>query len=161
MFISEIENDALNQAKPKLNEIKINGNHEIFEIPVIHTGLSPRFLCHSTTFVRLAGTVGCQSALHKENSGFATPTLGRHISTFRGYRIIFSIRNPYINRFTNYLSIHSQPSYPQKVVLHSSTARFSHRPYHFAMSVYFSTICHVTSRKLRLLQCIMGDDLHI
>jgi hypothetical protein len=25
-------------------------------------------------------------------------------------------------------------------VLHSSTAQFSHRPYHFAMSVYFSTI---------------------
>jgi hypothetical protein len=49
-------------------------------------------------FVRLARTVGRQSALHKENSGFATPTLGRHISTFRGYRILFSIRNPYINR---------------------------------------------------------------
>jgi hypothetical protein len=27
MFISEIENDALNQAKPKLNEIKINDHH--------------------------------------------------------------------------------------------------------------------------------------
>ena len=50
MFISEIENDALNQAKLKLNEIKINGNHEIFEVPVIHTGLSPRFLCHPTAF---------------------------------------------------------------------------------------------------------------
>ena len=46
-------------------------------------------------------------------------------------------------------------------MLHSSTARFSHRPYHFAMSVYFSTICHMTSRKLRLPQYIMGDDLHI
>jgi hypothetical protein len=34
-----------------------------------------------------------QSALHKENSGFATPTLGRHISMFRGYQILFSIRN--------------------------------------------------------------------
>ena len=52
-------------------------------------------------FVGLAGAVGCQSALHKENSGFAAPTLGRHISTFRGYRILFSIRNPYINRFSN------------------------------------------------------------
>jgi hypothetical protein len=31
----------------------------------------------------------------------------RHISTFRGYRILFSIRNPYINRFTNHFSIHS------------------------------------------------------
>jgi hypothetical protein len=43
-----------------------------------------------------------QSALHKENSGFAAPTLHRHISTFCGYRILFSIRNPYINRFTNH-----------------------------------------------------------
>ena len=59
------------------------------------------------SFVRLAGAVGRQSALHKENSGFATPTLGRHISTFRGYHILFSIRNPYINRFTNHFSIHS------------------------------------------------------
>ena len=84
--------------------------------------------------------MGPQSALNKENSGFAAPTLGRHISTFRGYQILFSIRNPYINRFTNHFSIHSQPSYPQKVVLHPSTARFSHRPYHFAMSVYFSAI---------------------
>jgi hypothetical protein len=32
-------------------------------------------------FVRLAGAVGHQSALHKENSGYAAPTLGRHIST--------------------------------------------------------------------------------
>ena len=58
-------------------------------------------------FVRLAGAVGRQSALHKENSGFAAPTLGRHISTFRGYQILFSIQNPYINRFTNHFSIHS------------------------------------------------------
>ena len=57
--------------------------------------------------VRLAGAVGRQITLHKENSGFATPTMGRHISTFRGYRILFSIRNPYINRFTNHFSIHS------------------------------------------------------
>jgi hypothetical protein len=58
-------------------------------------------------FVRLAGAVGRQSALHKENSGFATRTRGRHISMFCGYRILFSIRNPYINRFTNHFSIHS------------------------------------------------------
>jgi hypothetical protein len=57
--------------------------------------------------VRLAGAMGRQSALHKENSGFATPTLGQHISTFRGYQILFSIRNPFINRFTNHFSIHS------------------------------------------------------
>jgi hypothetical protein len=86
-------------------------------------------------FVRLAGAVGRQSALHKENSGFAAPT--RHISTFRGYQILFSIRNPYINRFTNHFSIHSQPSYPQKVVLHSITTRFCLRPYHFAIWLSF------------------------
>jgi hypothetical protein len=51
--------------------------------------------------VILIGTVGRQSALHKENSGYAAPTLGRHIFTFRGYLILFSIRNPYINCFTN------------------------------------------------------------
>jgi hypothetical protein len=60
-------------------------------------------------FVQLAGAVGCPSALHKENSGFATPTLGWHISTFRGYRILFYIRNPYINHFTNHFSIHYTP----------------------------------------------------
>ena len=58
-------------------------------------------------FVRLAGAVGPQSALYKENSGFAALTRDRHISTFRGYRVLFSIRNPYINRFTNNFSIHS------------------------------------------------------
>ena len=58
-------------------------------------------------FFRLAGAVGRQRALHMENSGFAAATLRRHISTFRGYRILFSIRNPYINRFTNHFSIHS------------------------------------------------------
>ena len=100
--------------------------------------------------VRLAGAVGRQSALHKENSGFAAPTLGLHISTFRGYQILFSIRNPYINHFTNHFSIHSQPSYPQKVVfIHSITARFCLRPYHFAIWLSFSKICHVSSRKLR------------
>ena len=67
--------------------------------------------------VRDSSAVGRQSALHKENSEFPAPTLGRHISTFRGYQILFSIRNPYINRFTNHFSIHSQPSYSQKVVL--------------------------------------------
>jgi hypothetical protein len=37
------------------------------------------------------GAVGRQSALHKENSGFAAPTPDRHISTFRDYQILFSI----------------------------------------------------------------------
>jgi hypothetical protein len=42
---------------------------------------SPRFLCRLTAL------------LYTENSGFASPTLGQHISTFRGYRILFSIIN--------------------------------------------------------------------
>ena len=56
-------------------------------------------------FFRLAGAMGRQRALHTKNSGFAAATLRRHISTFRGNRILFSIRNPYINRFTNHFSI--------------------------------------------------------
>ena len=47
------------------------------------------------------------------------------------------------------------------MVLHSITTRSSLRPYYFAISLSFSNICHVTSRKLRLPQCIMGDELHI
>jgi hypothetical protein len=42
-------------------------------------------------FVRLAGAVGRQSTLHKENSGFVTATLCWLISTFRSYQILFSI----------------------------------------------------------------------
>jgi hypothetical protein len=68
---------------------------------------SPRFLCRPTALYIFARAVGRQRAIHTENSGFASPTLGRRISTFRGYRILFSIRNPYINRFTNHFSIHS------------------------------------------------------
>jgi hypothetical protein len=34
--------------------------------------------------------------------------LQRHISTFRGYRILFSIRNPYINRFFENESQHGE-----------------------------------------------------
>jgi hypothetical protein len=61
----------------------------------------------SNGFYGFAVAGGRQSAIHTENSGFASPTLGQHISTFRGYQILFSIRNPYINRFTNHFSIHS------------------------------------------------------
>ena len=69
--------------------------------------ISPRLLCRPPAFFRPAGAVGRQRALYKENSGCASPTLSGHISTFRGYRILFSIRNPYINRFTNHFFIHS------------------------------------------------------
>ena len=46
-------------------------------------------------------------------------------------------------------------------MLHMITTLFCLRPYHFAIWLSLSNICHVTSRKLRLPQCIMGDDLHI
>jgi hypothetical protein len=53
--------------------------------------LTLSFLCRPTAFFfRLAGAVGRQRALHTENIGFAATTLRRHISTFRGYRILFS-----------------------------------------------------------------------
>jgi hypothetical protein len=61
----------------------------------------------SDGFYGFAVAVGRQRALHMENSGFASPTLGQHISTFHGYQILFSIRNLYINRFTDHFSIHS------------------------------------------------------
>jgi hypothetical protein len=57
---------------------------------------SPRFLCRPTAFVEKHG-----------KQRICPPTLGQHISTFRGYLILFSIRNPYIHRFTNHFSIHS------------------------------------------------------
>jgi hypothetical protein len=47
------------------------------------------------------------------------------------------------------------------VICNSLRKRFSLRPYDFVISHPFWNICHVTSRKLRLPQCIMGDDLHI
>ena len=52
----------------------------------------------------------CCSHGKSESSTYAEqricpPTLGQHISTFRGYLILFSIRNLYINRFTNHLTL--------------------------------------------------------
>ena len=102
----------------------IDENNTLVEIriPKIFS-VSPALLRDSSAvrrlIVDLAGAEGRRSALRKENCGFAAPTPGRHISTFCGYQILFSIRNPYINRFTNHFSIHLLPSYPQKVVLHS------------------------------------------
>jgi hypothetical protein len=82
-----------------LRQLREMSSHPVFT--------NPRFLCRPTAFCSTCWSVGRQSALHKENSGFATPTLGLHISTFRGYQILFSIWIPYINRFTNHFSIHS------------------------------------------------------
>ena len=78
-----------------------------FDYSSLITFDSPRFLCLPTTLYIFARAVERQSAIYTENSGFASPTLGQHISTFRGYRILFSIRNPCINLFTNHFSIHS------------------------------------------------------
>ena len=115
----------------------------------------------SNGFNGFSVAVGRQSAIHTENSGFASPTLGQHISTFRGYRILFSIRKPYINRFINhFLFIHN----------HLNLRKWCYTPlqHDFALDpmippfvFHISNICHVTTRKPRLLQCIMGDDLHI
>jgi hypothetical protein len=68
--------------------------HRIFKISSmigVTSGTSPRFLCRPTAFCSNCWSVGRQSALHKQNSAFAARTLSRHISTFRGYQILFSI----------------------------------------------------------------------
>jgi hypothetical protein len=76
-------------------------------LPLFNPQPSLRFLCRPAAFFSTAGAVGRHRALYTENSRFAHATLPWHISTFRGYQILFSIRNPYINRFTNHFSIHS------------------------------------------------------
>ena len=63
----------------------------VLDINIIFHRLAYDFLVQDSSavqrFVRLPGAVGRRSALHKENSGFAAPTLGWHISMFRGYQI--------------------------------------------------------------------------
>jgi hypothetical protein len=129
--------------------VKWNSTY-LFTIDYIYQDLVRDSSAVRRLFIRLAGAVGRQSALHKENSGFATPTLGRHISMFRGYQILYTIimywifvcvyfiRNTLIPIKNWKCSVYPTPY--MWVVLHSSTARFSHRSYHFAMSVYFSVI---------------------
>ena len=74
-------------------------------------------------FYRVAVAVQHQRVIYTDYSGFASPALGRHISTFRGYRILFSIRNPYINRFTNHFFYSFITILPSEsgVTLHYST----------------------------------------
>jgi hypothetical protein len=79
----------------------------IFSECTVHHRLVRDSSAFRQLFFRLAGAEGRQRALHMENSGFTHATLPWHISTFRGYQILFSIRNPYINGFTNHFSIHS------------------------------------------------------
>ena len=88
-------------------------------------------------FLRTCCSRGTSERYTYRKQWICSPTLGQHISTFRGYQILFSIGNPYINRFTNHFSIHSLPSYPQKVVLHSITARFCLRSYDSAICLPF------------------------
>jgi hypothetical protein len=122
-------------------------------------GPSPRFLCRPTALYIFARAMGRQRAMHTENSGFASPTLGQHISTFRGYRILFSIRNPYINRFSTHFfySFITLRKWCYTPLQHSCALDPIISPF----DLHFSNFCHVTTRKLRLPQCIMGDDLHI
>ena len=82
------------------------------------------------------------------------PTLGQHISTFRGYLILFSIRNPYINRFTNHLTL-------RKWCYTALQHDFALEPMISTFVLHCSNICQVTTRKLRFPQCIMGDNWHI
>jgi hypothetical protein len=67
----------------------------------------PRFLCRPTAFFST-----CWSRGTSESSTYGKQRICRCNSasthfTFRGYRILLSIRNPYINHFTNDFSIHS------------------------------------------------------
>ena len=68
--------------------------YSVLDISVlIWTSRSPRFLCRLTALIKLLVAVQRQSVLYTENSGFTSPTLCQHISTFHGYRILFSIIN--------------------------------------------------------------------
>ena len=113
-------------------------------------------------FVRLAGAVGRQSALHKENSGFAAPT---KVGTFPRFvaigfyflsETLIWIASPIIVLFIHNLSTLRKWCYTplqRDFPLDPMISSF--------WTLSFWNICHVTSRKLRLPQCIMGDDLHI
>ena len=83
-------------------------------------------------FSRLVGVVGRQRALHTKNSGFAHTTLPWHISTFRGYRILFSIRNPYVHRFTYFfgyvpLVVNTSRSFPHSRLITGFLTRLTRR----------------------------------
>ena len=121
--------------------------------------ISPRFLCRLTALIMLLLPFKDRAWYIRKPSNLPHRSYDRHISTFRGYRFLFSIRNPYINRFTNYFSIHSKPSYPQKVVLHSITARFCLRSYYSAIWLPFSNLqtwSRDTNWMITVTHCMMG-----
>ncbi len=66
---------------------------------------SPRFLCRPTAFCSTCWSRGTSRVLSIRKT--ADLLLQLWVGTFRGYQILFSIRNPYINRFTNHFTIHS------------------------------------------------------
>ena len=133
---------------------------KIFCIELIsYRKLSPRFLCRLTALIMLLSPFKDRAWYIRKPSNLPHRSYARHISTFRGYRFLFSIRNPYINRFTNYFSIHSKPSYPQKVVLHSITARFCLRSYYSAIWLPFSNLqtwSRDTNWMITVTHCMMG-----
>ena len=81
------------------------------------------FTKHHTEHWRMSNTNplktnnGLQNTTHRKTARFSSPTLGRHISTFRGYQILFSIRNPLI-----YKSLHQSFFYSFITILPSESA---------------------------------------
>ena len=92
-------------------------------------------------FVRLAGAVGHQSALHKENSGFAAPTLG-WLPRFVAIGFIFYPK-------PLYKSLHQSFFYSFITILPTESG------------VYNSWLLHNCHLDPLISPCIMGDDLHI
>ena len=122
--------------------------------------LSPRFFCRPTALFFLLEPWDVRELYIRKTADFPSNSGSAHFHVSWLFDFIF-YQKPL------YKSLHQSFFYsfitilPQKVVLNSITARFSLRPYDFVISHPFWNICHVTSRKLRLPQCIMGDDLHI
>ena len=111
--------------------------------------VSPRFLCRPTAFFST-----CWNRGTSESSTYGKQQTHFHVSWLSDF--IFYPK-------PLYKSLHQSFFYSFITILpsESGVTRFSLRPYDFVISHPFWNICHVTSRKLRLPQCIMGDDLHI
>ena len=77
-------------------EAVVSKNSKLANENVQNNQLAPslRFLCRPTTLYIIARAVERQSTIYTENSGFASPTLGQHISTFRGYQIFIFYQKP-------------------------------------------------------------------
>ena len=94
-----------------------------------------------------------------EDSGFASPALGSahfHVSWLSDF--IF-YHKPLYKSLPNHFSIYSKPSYPQKVVLHSITARFCLRYYYSAIWLPFSNLqtwSRDTNWMITVTHCMMG-----